>query len=431
MLAAADIAALLVAAGGAHLGPLSSTQALWILALLPLWLVSAKLYGLYDRDHRSLRHLTVDELGAIVSWGGVGTAGAVLILSLSPGGAPAAGAAAVFWLLLVTLDAAFRGAARVLWRSRTAPTRILLAGSGPLAEAARRKLELFRDMHAQVAGQIDAGELAGAPGDGRVEHRIRAACGGELPDRIIVCSRDVSEGLLAGILRTCRDQRIKLSVVPPLRGMFGTAVRLSHVAEMPLVEYHTWDQSNSTMLLKRSCDIVVAAVLLVISAPFLLLTAVAIRIDSPGPVFFRQRRAGLNGEPFLMVKFRTMVIAAEEAPVPKRPGDRRVTRVGKVLRRWSLDELPQLVHVLRGTMSLVGPRPEELRVVDQYAPDHRFRLEAKPGMTGPMQVFGRGHLGIAERLAVEREYIENISIGRDLHILMHTLPAVVSGRGAF
>jgi lipopolysaccharide/colanic/teichoic acid biosynthesis glycosyltransferase len=108
-----------------------------------------------------------------------------------------------------------------------------------------------------------------------------------------------------------------------------------------------------------------------------------------------------------------------------------VTRVGRFLRRWSLDELPQLLNVLRGDMSLVGPRPEETALVDRYQPEDRFRLEAPPGITGPMQVFGRGDLAWEERLAVEREYLENVSLGRDLHILLMTLPAVVSGRGAF
>jgi lipopolysaccharide/colanic/teichoic acid biosynthesis glycosyltransferase len=105
--------------------------------------------------------------------------------------------------------------------------------------------------------------------------------------------------------------------------------------------------------------------------------------------------------------------------------------VGRFLRRWSIDELPQLVNVLRGDMSLVGPRPEQLELVERYRPEHRFRLEARPGMTGPMQVFGRGNLAFDERLAVEREYIENLSLGRDVRILLMTIPAVLSGRGAF
>jgi lipopolysaccharide/colanic/teichoic acid biosynthesis glycosyltransferase len=156
-----------------------------------------------------------------------------------------------------------------------------------------------------------------------------------------------------------------------------------------------------------------------------------------------QQRAGLDGKPFRMLKFRTMVDGAHERlaevvqidalpePMFKIRNDPRVTRVGRILRRWSLDELPQLMNVLKGDMSLVGPRPEQLELVDRYREEHRFRLQARPGMTGPMQVFGRGDLDFDERLAVEREYIENLSLGRDFRILLMTLPTVLSGKGAF
>jgi lipopolysaccharide/colanic/teichoic acid biosynthesis glycosyltransferase len=181
----------------------------------------------------------------------------------------------------------------------------------------------------------------------------------------------------------------------------------------------------------------------VLLAPFFVLIGLAIRLDSRGPVFFRQTRAGLGGRPFTVVKFRTMLVSAEAEretlvrlddlaePVVKLRGDPRVTRLGRLLRRFSLDELPQLINVAKGDMSLVGPRPELLELVDRWPPEHRFRLSIKPGVTGPMQVFGRSELRFDEWLAVERDYIENLSIGRDLRILALTLPTVVTGRGAF
>jgi lipopolysaccharide/colanic/teichoic acid biosynthesis glycosyltransferase len=144
-----------------------------------------------------------------------------------------------------------------------------------------------------------------------------------------------------------------------------------------------------------------------------------------------------------MHKFRTMVEDAEaqlfklvsfdslNEPMFKLANDPRVTRVGRLLRRTSLDELPQLFNVLKGDMSLVGPRPEQVELVERYAPEQLFRLAVKPGLTGPMQVYGRGELTFEERLAVERDYIENLSVGRDLRILALTLPTVASGRGAF
>ena len=144
-----------------------------------------------------------------------------------------------------------------------------------------------------------------------------------------------------------------------------------------------------------------------------------------------------------MLKFRTMVRDAEarlgdvvaldelREPMFKLRDDPRVTRVGRRLRRWSLDELPQLWNVLAGDMSLVGPRPEQIELVERYAPEHRFRLSIKPGMTGPMQVYGRGELTFGERLALEADYIDNLSLGRDLRILGMTLSAVVRGDGAY
>jgi exopolysaccharide biosynthesis polyprenyl glycosylphosphotransferase len=365
------------------------------------------------------------------------------LLALTPAGAPNAGPAVLLWLALTLLDVALRGLARVVWRVITAPAAVLLAGSGPLERATRRKLDLFGDIHLRIAGEIEVDALDAARDDADLDRRTRVACGGELPDRVIVCSDNVHETVLARLLVWCRQRRMKLSVVPPLRGAFGTAVRLSHVADLPLVEYHTADPSISTHMIKRCCDVVVGVFALVLAAPVLALTALAIKLDSRGPVLYVQRRAGTGGEPFGMLKFRTMVVDADKrlpevvafdglvAPMFKVRDDPRVTRVGRFLRRWSLDELPQLVNVLRGEMSLVGPRPEQLDLVERYQPEHLFRLDARPGMTGPMQVFGRGDLDFDERLAVEREYIENVSLGRDLRILLMTIPAVVSGKGAF
>jgi exopolysaccharide biosynthesis polyprenyl glycosylphosphotransferase len=443
MLAAADGLAVVVAAFAAEMGTPSAAEAFWTLSLLPVWLLLAKLHGLYDRDHRALRHLTVDELGSIVTWSTVSTAVVMALLAVTPSGALAAPEAIRLWVAVGVLSAAGRGLARVLWRAITPPSSVLLVGSGPLERATRRKLELFQDIHLEIAGTLDVDDVDAAERDDAFDLRVLAACPAEPPDRIIVCTQDVHEGLLADVMQYCRSRRVKLSVVPPLRGMFGTAVRLTHVAELPFVEYHTWDASMSTLTLKRCFDVTVALLVLILTAPLLAAAAVAIRLTSRGGVFYVQTRAGLQGNPFRMIKFRTMVADADASrcdvveldalahPMYKLRGDPRVTRVGRILRRWSLDELPQLVNVLKGEMSLVGPRPEEMALVQRYRPEHRFRLDVTPGMTGPMQVFGRGDLEFEERLAIEREYLENLSLGRDLRILLLTLPAVASGRGAF
>jgi exopolysaccharide biosynthesis polyprenyl glycosylphosphotransferase len=443
MLAAADSLAVVAAVLFAESGELSVAASFWAIALLPVWIVLAKLHGLYDRDHRTLRHLTADELSSILAWATVGTAITMAVVALTDPGNSGLGGAIRLWLALVVLTPALRAVARAFWRAWTKPASVLLLGSGPLERATRRKLELFSEIHLRVAGSVELQGLGSRHDDSELAHAMSAACGGELPDRVIVCSHDVHEATLAEVVACCRERRIKLSVVPPLRGAFGTAVRLSHVAELPFVEYHTGDASVSTLMLKRGADILISAAGLVLVAPVLAIAAIAIKLDSRGRVLYVQRRAGLDGEPFRMLKFRTMVDGAHERlgevvhldglddPMFKLRDDPRVTRVGRFLRRWSLDELPQLVNVLRGDMSLVGPRPEQVELVERDRPEHRFRLDARPGVTGPMQVFGRGNLDFDERLAVEREYIENVSLGRDARILVMTIPVVISGRGAF
>jgi lipopolysaccharide/colanic/teichoic acid biosynthesis glycosyltransferase len=177
--------------------------------------------------------------------------------------------------------------------------------------------------------------------------------------------------------------------------------------------------------------------------PLLVLAALLIVLDSRGPLFYVQERAGRNGRPFKMLKLRTMRVGADaelgtlidldalQEPVFKLKDDPRVTRVGRLLRRWSIDELPQLINVLRGEMSLVGPRPEETWIVARYSPLHRLRLRARPGMTGPVQVSGRADLSLQERVRLEVAYIERYRLVRDVEILIKTIPAVIRGEGAY
>ena len=195
--------------------------------------------------------------------------------------------------------------------------------------------------------------------------------------------------------------------------------------------------------LKRLVDIVGALVGLIVSAPIIAIAAIAIKLDSPGSVFYWQTRIGEYGRPFRIVKLRSMVSDADEQlsklvdlehlpePVYKIADDPRVTRVGRILRRASLDETPQFYNVLVGDMSLVGPRPEDARIVEFYQDYQRRRLAVKPGLTGPMQVNGRGKLSLTERLKLELDYIENYSLRRDFSIMLRTLPAIIRGDGAY
>jgi exopolysaccharide biosynthesis polyprenyl glycosylphosphotransferase len=433
MLAMADVFAISAAAVFVGLWGSGAAGALLLVLSAPIWIVTAKLAGLYDRDHRTLRHLTVDELPWLLVWTLSSTA--VLTVLLVPFRALDLSSSdrLLVWGTVLGLGFSLRAAMRALWRRITPAQRVLIVGDGPLAHAVVRKLELFPDIHAEIAGRI---ESCSALRDGLDELRTDL-------DRIVIACSELSEELLEKLLPFCRVRRVKLTVIPPTRGMFGTATHLTHIADLPLLDYNTWDISRTTVGLKRVFDMGVAVSGLILASPLFVLVGLATLLDSGRPIFFRQTRAGERGRPFQMLKFRTMVRNAEtmlaelvpfeqlDEPMFKLKADPRVTRVGRLLRRTSIDELPQLINVLRGEMSIVGPRPEQLDLVDRYAPEHQFRLQIKPGITGPMQVYGRGELTFDERLAVEREYVENLSLARDLRILVMTLPAVFGRRGAF
>ena len=432
MLATAD----LLAAGLVTMLAASTTaEMVWSLAVLPFWVVLAKLFGLYDRDQMSIRHLTFDELPRIAAWAAAGTASLGALLYVVPVPPFTVAHATVIWFAIMALAAFLRGGTRWLWRRITAPELTIVVGDGELARSARRKIELFDDMHLEIVELDDALPPGGQHGDAKALAR--------LVDRIIVATEQMDVVWIGELAAECRGHGVKLSVVSPLRGRAGAVPRLSEVADLPVLEYDTRDVSRSTMLIKRVFDVAAASLLLVLTAPLLPIIALAIKLDSRGPLFFVQTRAGLGGLPFRVYKFRTMrdgadrmleeLIQLDDLPEPvfKFRRDPRVTRVGRILRRLSLDELPQLVNVLKGDMSIVGPRPEQIDLVRRYRPEHRFRLAVKPGITGSMQVFGRGALSFPERLAVELDYVENLSLSRDLRILFQTLPAIFRGTGAY
>jgi exopolysaccharide biosynthesis polyprenyl glycosylphosphotransferase len=445
LLALADVGAACVAA---TVAVAVTSEPGWALATAPLWVLFAKVLGLYDVDHKSIRHLTVDEASKIAGLAALGSALLFLMASWQPGQEsltlPKLGAV---YIAAFLADLVLRGTARSFWRHITPPERTAIFGDGLLAETIQRKVELFPDMHLeliasplrQIASPLR--QNGAEPVDEALGQQLHELL--ERVDRLILATDSPEPSEIADLTRSCRDHQVKLSVVSPFVGNALPAPRLSQIAELQMLEYGTWDVSRSTVLLKRTLDLSLSAIALVALAPVFLLIAIAIKLDTRGPAFFKQRRAGLRGAPFTMLKFRSMTANAEERlselieldqlnePVFKLRDDPRVTRVGRWLRRTSLDELPQFLNVLKGEMSLVGPRPEELSIVDRYRREHLFRLELKPGITGPMQVCGRGELTFPERLVVERDYLEHQSMTRDLRILAITASIAFRGTGAY
>ena len=247
--------------------------------------------------------------------------------------------------------------------------------------------------------------------------------------------------MLLDLVSLCRQLGVKISALPSLAAMMGPAATVDHLEGITLIGINTPSLARSNRLFKRAMDIVGASVLLAVSSPILLLVAISIKLDSPGPVLFRQKRIGRAGQPFKLAKFRSMVIDAEaqrEALLKHSrqsqwldlEHDPRITRVGRFLRLTSLDELPELWNVLRGDMSLVGPRPliaEEDRNVAGWA---RRRLDLTPGITGVWQVMGRAHIPFEQMIMLDYLYVANWSMWADIKLMLQTIPVVLSRRGA-
>jgi exopolysaccharide biosynthesis polyprenyl glycosylphosphotransferase len=451
LLFVADIVTILVAAGAATVVE-GTTDPLTALIALPAWLLVAKMEGLYDTDHPKIWHLTSDEASGIFHWITLSVAGTLLFIRGLPDVTIRLESAFTFYVVALGSAFVLRALARALWRRRVAPERAMVLGSGKLADAVTRKLAIEPGHHLSVLELTGPKELfANGNGHAGPELKVEDLSKEDLEfllleaevERVVLAVPELDEEMLSRVVSACRSTGVKLSVLPPMRAMLGTAVRLTHIAEMPVIEYGTWGTSPSTVAMKRAMDVVVSAAGIVVLAPLMLVMAIAVRLDSRGPSLFRQMRAGRDGRPFRMWKFRTMCHDAEKRvsevisiddlrePMFKLRADPRVTRVGRYLRRTSLDELPQLFNVLRGDMSLVGPRPEEVWLVERYGETQRFRLQMRPGLTGPMQVHGRGELNFQERLAVEREYVENYSLRKDLKILLRTGSAIFRANGAY
>jgi exopolysaccharide biosynthesis polyprenyl glycosylphosphotransferase len=238
---------------------------------------------------------------------------------------------------------------------------------------------------------------------------------------------------------------VALQVAPALTNVAGPRIAIRPVAGLPLLHVEEPEMSGRARLLKGVFERVFASIVLVLTAPLMLLAAIAIRLDSRGPALFRQERVGLDGKPFQLFKFRSMVSDAELVTVQLAPlneadpaglifkirKDPRVTRVGRWLRKLSIDELPQMFNVLRGDMALVGPRPPLPSEVEKYGPDLRRRLVVKPGITGLWQVSGRSDLSWDDAVRLDLYYVENWSLALDLQIIWKTFFAVAFARGAY
>ena len=263
------------------------------------------------------------------------------------------------------------------------------------------------------------------------------------PDEVIISLPWMSHRKVLRIIGDCERQGIRARFVPDLFQMSLSHVNIDEINGIPLIGMRQPTLRGWKMALKRTIDVAIACIALVLLAPLLVLIGVLIKTDSPGPVFFKQTRLGRGGKPFTCYKFRSMRQEAEQerpelaaldqatGPIFKIRDDPRRTRLGKILRRLSLDELPQLINVMRGDMSLVGPRPPLPSEVEQYEDWHFERLGIPTGITGLWQVMGRSDLSFDEMVMLDLFYAENWSLWLDFKIMLRTVPTMLLGRGAY
>ncbi|MGH2937438.1 MAG: sugar transferase [Solirubrobacterales bacterium] len=264
-------------------------------------------------------------------------------------------------------------------------------------------------------------------------------------DRVVIAFSKVSHEELLAAIRASRDAGVTVDVVPRLFEFLDGVRSLDQIGGLPMLSIGIPTLAGTSLAAKRGLDICGSALLLVIFTPLMLVTAIAIKLESKGPIFFHQPRAGRDNKAFDLIKFRSMYIDAEQRKQDldemneaddgvmfKIREDPRVTRTGRFIRRFSIDELPQLFNVLKGEMSLVGPRPlifPETAALEQHW--HLRRLELRPGITGPWQVYGRSQSPFQEMVRFDYQYVAGWSLARDIELLLATLPAVLSGRGAY
>jgi exopolysaccharide biosynthesis polyprenyl glycosylphosphotransferase len=420
----------------------------WAVLFSPVWILILKLHGLYDNDHRRIRHSTLDELPALISVSALGTLALDGLLALSPAGPLSALSAILVGLGALIGSFTLRAVLRFAWHRLTGVASGVVVGSAVAARMVSRRVATHPEARLRLIGYLapgdatEGGDPEGLPRLGSIGDISRVARDHDI-ERVVVTAQEMSEPTAERLIEQCKAAGLGLTLLPQHYGLLGPGIELNRLAELPVLDFRFSDPPWSTLMLKRGLDIAVSATLLALLSPLLLVVSLLILFDSGRPILFRQGRAGKDGEPFTMLKFRTMVADAEarlgelvdleklDEPVFKIPDDPRVTRAGRFLRRTSLDELPQLINVLKSDMSLVGPRPEEEAVVALYDERQRIRLAVKPGLTGPMQVYGRGDLTFEERLAMERDYLDNLSVAGDLAILLRTPSAIVRGDGAY
>ena len=394
---------------------------------------AAKITGLYDRDELLLCKSTIDELPRLFQLATLTTVVFWLLSDSLLRGVLGHGQAFALWMVLTATLALSRVAARWIAARISCTERVMVVGDAAVLERLQEKLNGNRNV--ALVGSIPFEHVVGDPGEMAAHARRHGA------HRLIVAPGDgaIASPETVGVIRAAKSTGLRVSLLPGVLDVVGTAVEFDSVPGMTLLGVRRFGLTRSSQLTKRLLDVSLSLAGLIALSPLLAAISLAIKLESGGPLFFRQRRIGRDGTPFEIIKFRSMVEGADElreslmhrneAPdgLFKIAGDPRITRVGSVLRRCSLDELPQLWNVVRGEMSLVGPRPLIVDEDSRITGSDRTRLQLTPGMTGHWQIAGSSRVPLSEMVKIDYRYIASWSLWSDVKILLRTV-VYVGGR---
>jgi len=435
---------------GRALGEFSEVRPPFVaIALIVPWTIFVLYgYGLYRSSARNINGWVVSEGLRGLTALSVAAWSALVIMLVVDGSTDSLGFIAVYWACAALIVPTTRTIARaVFWRSSHLSERTLIVGAGAVGHLLAEKIAKHPEYNIRLVGFLDDGEPVGHIGQtvpviGPLDQLDRALGDYEVTRVIIAFSRARHQQILE-VVRTCADRGVRVNIVPRLFEILSSQTAMDDVEGIPLLDVAQVELSRFNVVVKRIFDLIVGGLLTLVLLPVMGALALAIKIDSRGPVFFRQERMGRGGKVFRIFKLRSMHVNAEQrrgeldahneysGPMFKMKADPRVTRVGAFLRAWSLDEMPQLFNVLKGEMSLIGPRPLWVDEAARCRGWTKKRLDITPGITGLWQVTGRNDIPFDEMVKLDYMYVTGWTLSWDIKLLIETVPAVLSKRGAY
>lgn len=424
--------------------------ALAFVAFTPVWLAALWAFGLYRAPGRSIGGANLLETPKSSTALTAASWILFIVLVVIEGGQAHIGTLIAFWLLAIVLVPVCRTISRrTVWSTTALRERVLIIGAGEVGHMLATKIRKHPEYRITLLGFLDNGEPRGdtaldtsVPMLGAFDD-LRRIVAEQHVDRVIVAFSMASHDDYLRIVRACAASAVQVDIVPRLFEVVSSRALVDDIEGIPLLDVGNVELGRVNMVVKRAFDLLVGSIFFLCFLPILVVVAIAIKLDSKGPVFFRQQRMGRGGRCFMIYKFRSMNVGADalrselaeqneySGPMFKIKRDPRVTRVGRFIRRWSLDELPQIINVMEGNMSLVGPRPlwvEEARQVRGWT---QKRLDITPGITGLWQVLGRSDIPFDEMVKLDYMYVTGWSLSWDIKLLLQTVPAVLQKRGAY